>query len=275
MIRTRNNEGVALPIASKSRTNNSSNSSNNNNNIMISARNTEQRTRQEHPKQYKTSMRDPSLEKVSPLDVNLRSLPADNKDSPSKPLARRKRPQQSRRQPSKDSKLHNSGSSLKSEHSKSSIESGATSQSSSIGQDPAVTRQQHIDQDSQPTSIAEQYDPRDLLRVQRRPAKSESVMYSSAPSRLEYSIEEEPESKTYTNPARESPVLLSKLSEQLLKLERKVQKITSRELMELSEKIGLPVAYSNGRGLELVDRERMDIVLLTDLLQRVLREDIN
>jgi hypothetical protein len=51
----------------------------------------------------------------------------------------------------------------------------------------------------------------------------------------------------------DTPLLVFRLSEKLLELEAKrIEKMTSRKLMEISEKLGIPIAYSTGRGMELV-----------------------
>jgi hypothetical protein len=130
---------------------------------------------------------------------------------------------------------------------------------------------------------------RALLEVAHTAARKH--LHASAPSQLDYLSEEEleaeaemsttmkllhrRESKKAYDPAYDSPRLLSIISEQLELLEKRVQHMTSRQLMELSEKIGVPVAYSHGRGLELVDKEGTDSGLLTKQLRCVLREHSN
>lgn len=130
------------------------------------------------------------------------------------------------------------------------------------------------------------------LNVARRTARHSAArnpLHASMP-RLDYPILEEPEteyrrvsfqrqeqrktaaSMYYDPKPTESPLLLLKLSEQLGILEKRVEEMTSRQLMELSERIGVPVAYSCERGLELIDKEGSNLRKLTEQVQRVLEE---
>jgi hypothetical protein len=52
----------------------------------------------------------------------------------------------------------------------------------------------------------------------------------------------------------ETPLLVFRLSDKFKELEgnRRNEKMTSRKLMEISKKMGIPIAYSTGRGMELI-----------------------
>jgi hypothetical protein len=134
--------------------------------------------------------------------------------------------------------------------------------------------------DSQLCSIAGHYSPGPASNA-RKPLHGSASHLEYRPSIMELPWEDDERStyhgrtprKTRSNESRESPLQLLKLSEQLQLLEKQVEHMTSRQLVEVSEKIGgVTIEYSSGRGLELVYKGEADIVFLTNQVQGVLEE---
>lgn len=75
---------------------------------------------------------------------------------------------------------------------------------------------------------------------------------------------------TNSSEGPKTTLLVFRLSEHLLKLEEnRTEKMTSRKLMEISEKLGIPVGYSTGWGIELVteNESQLDINAALEMLE--------
>ena len=152
------------------------------------------------------------------------------------------------RSSSKQSPPRNNSSSDHSRRSSGTEKSYGSNSSSSIidSRHTEFKRTEKSQSRSTTSASARQREKRSLLKAKPRLHSSISELKEA-----DQPIFEEAEEQSTTNT---SPRLLFKLSEALKAFEGP-EKITSRYLVELSEKLGMPVAYSCGQGLELVTKD--------------------